>query len=146
MLQLSHDEIRNRVYDRAAWVLQQSWEEGWRHSRLLDEPLIPNHIILAGHSVAGAEYREHVVPLALIRDHCEKMFACGAELRAVSMLLRRHLRVVMISKAERYRIDFELGLKVRMPDGWSFEDDGADPFARLKAAGVEWEAIRHECL
>lgn len=62
------------------------------------------------------------------------------------MLLRRHLRVVMISKAERYRIDFELGLKVRMPDGWSFEDDGADPFARLKAAGVEWEAIRHECL
>lgn len=146
MSKLTHDEIRNRVYDRAAWVLHQCWEEGWRHSRLLDEPLIPNYIILAGHSLAGAEYREHVVPLALIRDQCEKMFALGVRLTAVSALLRRHLRVVMISKAERYRIDFDLGLKVRMPEGWNFEDEDADPFARLKVAGVEWQAIRQECV
>ena len=52
----------------------------------------------------------------------------------------------MISKAERYRIDFDLGLKVRMPEGWNFEDEDADPFARLKVAGVEWQAIRQECV
>lgn len=121
--------------------MQQSWEEGWRHSRLLDEPLIPNYIILAGHSLSGAEYREHVVPLALIRDHCEKMFSLGTDLSTVAKLLKRHLKVVMISKAERYRIDFDLGLKVRMPEGWTFDDEGADPFARLNVAGVEWEAV-----
>ena len=121
--------------------MHQSWEENWRHSRLLDEPLIPNHIIMAGRSRAAAEHREHVVPLALIRDHCEKMFSLGANVAAVTKLLERHLKIVMISKAERLRLDFDLGLKVSMPKGWSFDDENADPFARLKAAGIEWDQI-----
>lgn len=119
--------------------MHQSWEENWRHSRLLDEPLIPNHIIMAGRSRAAAEHREHVVPLALIRDQCEKMFSQGKDVSAVTKLLERHLKIVMISKAERLRLDFELGLKVSMPEGWSFDDENADPFARLKAAGIEWD-------
>ena len=49
------------------------------------------------------------------------------------------MKIVMISKAERLRLDFELGLKVSMPEGWSFDDENADPFARLKAAGIEWD-------
>lgn len=121
--------------------MHQSWEENWRHSRLLDEPLIPNHIIMAGRSRAAAEHREHVVPLALIRDQCEKMFSLGANVAAVTKLLERHLKIVMISKAERMRLDFDLGLKVSMPKGWSFDDENADPFARLKAAGIEWDQI-----
>ncbi len=121
--------------------MHQSWEENWRHSRLLDEPLIPNHIIMAGRSRAAAEHREHVVPLALIRDQCEKMFSLGANVAAVTKLLERHLKIVMISKAERLRLDFDLGLKVSMPKGWSFDDENADPFARLKAAGIEWDQI-----
>ena len=88
-----------------------------------------------------AEHREHVVPLALIRDHCEKMFSLGGNVAAVTKLLERHLKIVMISKAERLRLDFDLGLKVSMPKGWSFDDENADPFARLKAAGIEWDQI-----
>ncbi|WP_236711382.1 hypothetical protein [Novosphingobium barchaimii] len=121
--------------------MHQSWEENWRHSRLLDEPLIPNHIIMVGRSRAAAEHREHVVPLALIRDQCEKMFSLGANVAAVAKLLERHLKIVMISRAERLRLDFDLGLKVSMPKGWSFDDENADPFARLKAAGIEWDQI-----
>lgn len=121
--------------------MHQSWEENWRHSRLLDEPLIPNHIIMAGRSRAAAEHREHVVPLALIRDQCERMFSLGADVAAVTKLLERHLKIVMISKAERLRLDFDLGLKVSMPKGWSFDDENSDPFARLKAAGIEWDQI-----
>ncbi|KXU32319.1 hypothetical protein A0J57_11155 [Sphingobium sp. 22B] len=60
---------------------------------------------------------------------------------AVAKLLERHLKIVMISKAERQRLDFELGLKVCMPEGWSFDDENADPFARLSAAGIEWDHI-----
>ncbi|WP_152639792.1 hypothetical protein [Sphingobium bisphenolivorans] len=139
--QFTNKEIAQRVFARAAWVMHQSWEENWRHSRLLDEPLIPNHIIMAGRSRAAAEHREHVVPLALIRDQCEKMFSLGANVAAVTKLLERHLKIVMISKAERLRLDFDLGLKVSMPKGWSFDDENADPFARLKAAGIEWDQI-----
>ncbi|UXC90765.1 hypothetical protein EGM87_17365 [Sphingobium sp. RSMS] len=139
--ELDKKEIARRVFERAAWVMQQSWEENWRHSRLLDEPLIPNHIITAGRSRASADHREHVVPLALIRNQCEKMFSSGADASAVAKLLERHLKIVMISKAERQRLDFELGLKVRMPEGWSFDDENADPFARLKAAGIEWDQL-----
>lgn len=117
--------------------MHQSWEENWRHSRLLDEPLIPSYIIIAGRSRTSAEHREHVVPLALIRNQCEEMFSSGADVSAVAKLLERHLKIVMISKAERQRLDFELGLKVNMPEGWSFEDENADPFARLKSAGIK---------
>lgn len=137
----TNEEIAERVFARAAWVMHQSWEENWRHSRLLDEPLIPNHVITVGRSRSAAEHREHVVPLALIRNQCEKMFTMGTELSEVARLLARHLKIVMISKAERQRIDFDLGLKVSMPEGWSFEDENADPFARLKAAGIEWDPI-----
>ena len=139
---LSNVEISQRIFSRAAWVMHQSWEENWRHSRLLDEPLVPNHIILAGRSRMGSEHREHVVPLALIRNECERMFALGRDVASVARLLERHLKIVMISKAERQRLDFELGLKTCMPDGWSFEDDYADPFARLHAAGIEWDIVQ----
>ncbi len=138
---LTKQEISKRVFERAALVMHQSWEEGWRHSRLLDEPLVPNYIIMVGRSQVASEHREHVVPLAFIRGQCEKMFSLGTDLSAVVKLLERHLKVVMISKAERQRLDFDLGLKVRMPDGWSFDDENADPFARLKVAGIEWDQI-----
>ena len=147
--QFTDKEISQRVFARAAWVMHQSWKENWRHSRLLDEPLIPNHIIMAGRSRAASEHREHVVPLALIRDQCEKMFSQGKDVSAVTKLLERHLKIVMLFKAERLRLDFDLGLKVSMPEGWPFEDENADPFARLKAAGIEWEPIEldgTECL
>ena len=90
----------------------------------------------------GSEHREHVVPLALIRNECERMFALGRDVASVARLLERHLKIVMISKAERQRLDFELGLKTCMPDGWSFADDYADPFARLHAAGIEWDIVQ----
>lgn len=135
---LTREQIVDRVYERAAFVMHQSWEEDWRHSRLLDEPLIPNYLITVGHSRAGSEHREHVVPLALIRNQCEAMFASGVRLAEISALLKRNLKIVMISRAERYRLDFELGLKTVMPNGWSFEGKNSDPFARLEVAGIDW--------
>lgn len=122
--------------------MHQSWEEEWRHSRLLDEPLIPNHLITVGHSRAGSEHREHIVPLALIRNQCEAMFSKGVALTEVAALLKRNLKIVMISRVERYRLDFELGLKTVMPKGWTFDDKDSDPFARLVAAEIDWMPIQ----
>ncbi len=137
--ELAKEERAQRVFKRAASVLFESWEEDWRHSRLLDVPLIPNDVILAGVSRKGAQHREHVVPLALIRDHCEKLFENGADITTVATFLERYLKIVMISKEEQMHIDFELGLKTKMPQGWLFNDDSFDVFARLRAGGVEWD-------
>jgi hypothetical protein len=136
--EFTEEERSQRVFNRAALVMFESWQENWRHSRILDEPLIPNHVITVGSSKNGAEHREHVIPLALIRDRCEKMFAAGSDLSAMAAFLKRHVKIVMISREERTRLDFELGLKITMPPGWSFEDENADVFARLRVARIEW--------
>jgi hypothetical protein len=137
--EFTKEEMAERVFKRAALVMFESWEEKWRHSRLLDEPLVPNYVSLVGHSRNGSEHREHVVPLALIRDHCEKMFSEGAEVSAVADFLERHVKIVMISREEQERLDVDLGLKLKMPEGWSFEDENADVFARLRCAEIEWD-------
>lgn len=126
-----------RTFDRVAMVLFETWEEGWGHTRLLDEPLVPNWLVEVGQSCKGAEYREHVVPLRLVYNECETMFASGKPLSTVARFLEHHVKIVRVSREEQRRIDYELGLKTRMPPGWVFNE--GDIYARLRAAGVEWE-------
>ena len=133
------EERIQRTFLRVARVLHEVWEEGWGHTRLLDEPMIPTHLVEVGRSLAGTDHREHVVPLLAIYNRCEEMFAAGQSLAEVSEFLRKHVMIVWISKTEQQRIDHQLGLKSKMPEGWSFDDDGADVFARLRLGGVAWQ-------
>ncbi len=125
-------EVKRRAIHRAAVVLFELWEENrGTHSRLL-ELLVPDKLITIGTSVRGGGWREHLVPLAYIRDKCHEIFETGGTIAQAAQFIETHLKVVNITREERTRIDFELGLKSRMPENWKL----GDYLARLDAAGI----------
>ena len=66
------------------------------------------------------------------------MFEAGASTEDAGRLIRKYLKIILITKAERKRLDSadQLNLKQRMPEGWMFGRDS--PYARLNAAGIEF--------
>ena len=140
MSNFSPDERVERAFLRAAYVLRIIWEEDGKSydTRLLDEPLIPSGYVTVGESVRGSECREHVVPRDVICKKCVEMFKAGADLTQIATLIRDNLKVVLITREERYNLDSssKLNLRMRMPAGWTF---GQDVFARLQYAGIEFK-------
>lgn len=118
--------------------MRELWEEkGSSDTRLLDTIFIPDSYVEVGESVSGRGHREHVVPRMVICEQCHDMFHQGASLQEVADLIQRFLKIVHITKEEQHRLDVELGLKQRMPEGWTFTE--GDVFARLKAAAIEFK-------
>lgn len=79
---------------------------------------------------------EHVVPCAILIDETFRLLKEGRlNETEIAHLLQKHWKIVTITKEEARKIDYELGYKSRMPDGWSFEK--TDPFKRLNEAGIE---------
>lgn len=131
------DELRTRACKRVAVVLHGIWEEGGlAHTRIFDT-LVWHQYITVGKSKDGAEHKEHLVPCAVIRDIANAEFENGASTEEVATIVERLLKVAYISKSERHKIDFELGLKTRMPAGWDYRNDSV--YARLDTGGVELE-------
>lgn len=134
-------EMRDRAFYRSAWNVRHMWEEtGHSDSRVFIEPIVPNAFVLVGRSPNGA-YKEHVVPRVLICEECHRMFerdSSDEALHSVARFIGKFLKVVLITQEEQRRLDYELGLKQRMPDGWTFETGSV--FARLEAACIrpEW--------
>lgn len=117
---------------RMANVLYGHWEEGTgAHTRLF-EKLIDEGYIVVGTSIRGGAYREHVVPFKVLRDRCNEYFDKGRRAEDVAPFIETHLKVAFITMDERDRLDFELGLRDRMPDGWQ----EGDVMARLRMAGI----------
>lgn len=77
----------------------------------------------------------------LIKE-CLRLLEAGAEDRTIAALIAENTKIVLITRAECERLDrrpgLGLGLRQCMPRGWLF---GADPFARLAAAEIEWGPI-----
>lgn len=142
MRRFTQEQLRQRVFERAAWVLRHFWEEQQDdenrearvHTRLFD-PLIPEGYINAGQSKNGGVHIEHLVPCALLRDHAFKMYWEGKAVKDVAEMLGRFLRIAHITSAEAHHLDHELGLKTTMPDGWNCETGSV--MARLEAGGIE---------
>ena len=136
----SKEELLDRAFYRMAWNIEHMWlETGSSDTRLLMEPIIPDKFVLYGKSKKGANRREHVVPRVVLCREAHDMFTRGASIEAVADLLKRHLKIVLISKEEQLHLDHTIGLKQRMPDGWSFE--GGCTFARLRAANIEYDVL-----
>ena len=116
-------------------------ETGRSDTRLFIEPIIPNSFVLAGTSKAGS-YREHIVPRIILCEECHKKleqdYSDGA-LLDMAIFIRKFLKVILITSTEQRTLDHELGLKTRMPDGWTFET--GSPFARLDAAKIDYELL-----
>lgn len=138
MTTFSEEELIQRAFFRVASVMFGMWEEkGSSDTRLLLSPLIPDAFMAVGESVAGKEYREHVIPRNVICYQCHKMFEEGSSVETVANFVRKHLRIVYISREEQEKLDKgnQLNLRQRMPDGWSF--DSGDLYARFNAAGIK---------
>lgn len=144
MTLFTYEQLRQRSFERSAWVLRHFWEEqrddpngeARVHSRLFDR-LVPQQHIYVGRSIKGGGHLEHLVPCALLRDRAFEMYRDGRTETEVAEMLGRFLRVAHITCAEANRLDNELGLKTKMPDGWDFETGSV--LARLQAGGIELE-------
>jgi len=133
------------AFRRTAYVLYSHWRisnkeekeklECGGHSRLF-EVLIADSYVIKGKSLNGGTYREHIVPCVMIRDRAYLMFNNGYTIEDVADMIEKNLIIILLTKQEREKIDNELKLKTKMPDGWQFGDD---PYARLKMANIEVE-------
>lgn len=135
----THEEMLERAFQRIAWNVKHMWEEtGSSDTRLFFEPMIPDFFVIVGQSSSGGKYKEHIVPRVVICEQCHALFKNGASIDEVARFIRKYLKIVLISKEERDRLDKNenLNLRQRMPDGWSFDCDSE--FARLHTVGISY--------
>lgn len=135
MSRFSEEQLRQRTFERAAWVIKHIWEEqqddpkreARMHSRLFDV-LVGNPRVI-GTSKKGRGHKEHLVPCALLRDRAFAMFWEGRDAekdineteKDVAEMLERFLAIAHIHPDEAHHLDHELGLKTTMPKGWNWE-------------------------
>jgi hypothetical protein len=135
-------ELRQRSFERAAWVLKHFWEEQQDdvnndarvHTRLFDT-LVPDCHIEIGKSKNGGGHKEHLVPCVMLRDRAFAMYRSGKTEKDVAEMLGQFLRIAHITSAEAHELDHVRRLKTRMPDGWDFETGSV--MARLEAGKIE---------
>ena len=111
------------------------------HSRFMENLAHPeDYFLLCGESKkyraeGGKKYNEHIVPLVVLRDQSKRLIEEGKDDEYIAKLFAKHWKLAHITKDEAAIMDKKLGLKSRMPDGWSFEE--GNTFARLEAASIE---------
>lgn len=133
------DELKQRCFERVASVIKGMWEEkGSSDTRLFLPPLVPDEYVIVGQSIKGAGHKEHVVPRLVICDECHRMFADGRSVADVASLIRKYLKIVVITKEEQKLLDGagHHDMKQKMPDEWTFAS--GDVYARLRKAGIEF--------
>ena len=137
------EELRARACYRAAWNIHHLWQErGSSDTRILDGFLTPDDLFLAGQSVNGGSYREHVVPRLVLCKKIHEIYELNSSQGAIyqaAEILQKFLKIVLITLEERDLLDKKLGLKQAMPKGWCFEK--GDTFERLKVAGIKFDPL-----
>jgi len=135
----SNEQMLERAFYRVAWNVHHMWEEtGASDTRLFQEPIISDKMVLVGESKKGGTYREHIVPRVFICAQCHAMFEHGESIDSVARFIRKYLKIVLISQEEQQLLDTKkasggLGLRETMPEGWS-----GSPFERLDFAKIEY--------
>ena len=82
---------------------------------------------------SGILHGEHVIPLKLVFERWMLMVQNGESPEKQREFLDEHLIVVWITIEEQQRVDRELKLRTKMPEGWTWGDD---KFARLTVADI----------
>jgi len=136
MSSFTQERMKKRAIKRLAEIFHDHWEEGRTGSTRIFEHVLPDAWLIVGKSLNGGTYREHIVPCMMIRDQSIKMYSEGYSVENVADMINKHLAIVLITEAEREKLDNELGLKTAMPRNWVFSS--GDPFQRLIDAGVEF--------
>ena len=103
-----------------------------------------DHLITIGHSdkalrsKRSEHYREHIIPVVLIKNEVERMAKKHAPVSVISDFLKSHLAILIITKEEAQLLDSQANgngdkLRTAMPENWNW---GEDSLARLKAVGI----------
>ena len=144
--QIGYDELSKRfniLVDHLA-SFHLHLDGRFRHSRLADHILYPSWITV-GETIETDRpfHHEHIVPCAYLFDECFKLFA-SRELdvaRKESLfLLKRCLKVVVISKEKASLLDGSMGLRDKMPNDWNIIT--GDPFARIRLVYPDLHGIK----
>jgi predicted GIY-YIG superfamily endonuclease len=110
-------------------------------TRVFNHILHPEHIfVYAGTSTKVTEktqtHPEHVVPCAVMIKECQRLILAGTHTHEeIAVMLKKHWKLAIITKAEQEFIDYELKYKSTMPSGWNFET--GDTFERLRLANIQ---------
>lgn len=130
-------EWKKRMCYRLAQILKDHHDfgSGGGHTRII-EFLLVDEAIIVGESVNGKTYREHVVPLCVIRDESMRMYKEGKDVDEVAEAINNHLAIILISNEEADILNKVKGWKTKMPDGWRFNQ--GDIFARLTEANIKF--------
>ncbi len=110
------------------------------NSRIFSHMLHPEkEFVYAGRSEkVTAEtpiHPEHVVPCTILITECKRLIKAGTHSdKQIALLLQKHWKIAIITKKEQETLDFELGYKSIMPNGWTFETGGT--FERFEHANI----------
>lgn len=72
---------------------------------------------------------EHVVPIDFLQKTSLEMYKNGATVQDVEQFWKDNLIVKFIKQEQSHYLDYDLGLKTTMPEGWN---PGDDPMVRIK--------------
>ncbi len=143
MPDFTRDEILLRACKALVYNFANQVEEGRDvvHTRIFNYFLHPeDRYVYYGASVSVTDetknHPEHAVPCAVLINECFRLLKEDKLSHdQIAHLLKKHWKIVRITKEESKKLDFELGYKSKMPDGWSFEE--GDTFERFKLGKIE---------
>ena len=91
-------------------------------------------IIRLNEPLSEDSYREHIVPCTMIIEEAFRMYDEDfASVVDVAIMIQQNLFIYHITKDQAHHLDYVLGLKTCMPNGWQFGDC---PKARLAEIGI----------
>ena len=134
---MNKEEKVKKDFYRVAWLIEDLHKsERGIHTRLFDL-LISDEDITIDESIKGRGHREHIVPCVVIVDEAIRMYdEENASVEQVANMMQSNLKIVHITKEEQKKVDYELKLQRKMPNGWKFGDS---IFERLKKADIKLE-------
>jgi hypothetical protein len=143
MPDFTRDEILLRACKALVFNFANQVEEGRDvvHTRIFNYFLHPEgRYVYYGASAFVTDdtenHPEHAVPCAVLINECFRLLKEDKLSHdQIAHLLKKHWKIVRITKEESKKLDFELGYKSKMPDGWSFEE--GDTFERFKLGKIE---------
>ena len=81
------------------------------------------------------DYREHLVPCVCLHNRLIEVFVENQRVDELVDIIESYLKIAYIRSADAHRLDYDLGLKVKMPANWQWGDS---VFARLESADISW--------
>ena len=128
--------------------------QNWRQTLGFD--LVDDFITIGYTQAAGQPYREHVIPVVMLKNHAFGLAEAGASIEEIAHFLKCHLFIVKITTDEAELLNNSPNgvpgqtLKDSMPKGWCWGDN---PLDRLLKAGIhpsltrqlpKWEPEKYE--